>query len=200
MEHGSRARRYRQGRDRARVTAFASTSTAARHRHRASWRGGRPHPRRAREAHGQAGQLNILRSRTPRSRLSWSPRASPSSYEPRLFRRAMRKGIQSASAPVPRASACRSPAASVARRCRTEFYREGRALQGPREHRLRASRSHDLRAHRRQGVVYKGDMTEKEFAREQATQAPRPARGPRRPSRRRRPWPPGAPRRDRRTP
>jgi small subunit ribosomal protein S3 len=47
--------------------------------------------------------------------------------------------------------------------------------------------------------VYKGDMTEKEFAREQATQAPRPARGPRQDRGGERPARGGAPRRNDRT-
>jgi small subunit ribosomal protein S3 len=45
--------------------------------------------------------------------------------------------------------------------------------------------------------VYKGDMTEKEFAREQATQAPRPARGGPRGDRGDRGPRGGAPRRER---
>jgi small subunit ribosomal protein S3 len=65
---------------------------------------------------------------------------------------------------------------------RTEFYREGRVPL----HTLRANIDYGFFEARttfgRIGVkvwVYKGDMTEREFAREQATQAPRQNRGPR---------------------
>ena len=65
---------------------------------------------------------------------------------------------------------------------RSEFYREGRVPL----HTLRANIDYGFYEAKttfgRIGVkvwVYKGDMTEKEFAREQATAAPRPSRGPR---------------------
>jgi small subunit ribosomal protein S3 len=79
---------------------------------------------------------------------------------------------------------------------RTEWYREGRVPL----HTLRANIDYGFYEARttfgRIGVkvwIYKGDMTEKEFAAQQATQAPRAPRGPRadRPARA------GAPRRDR---
>jgi small subunit ribosomal protein S3 len=65
---------------------------------------------------------------------------------------------------------------------RSEFYREGRVPL----HTLRANidfGTFEARTTFGQiGVkvwIYKGDLTEKEFAREQATQAPRAPRGPR---------------------
>ncbi len=66
---------------------------------------------------GKQVQLNILEVKNAEIELSSSPRASPSSW-----RAASRSAVPCArassrpSAPVPRASACRSPAASVARR------------------------------------------------------------------------------------
>ena len=66
---------------------------------------------------GKQVQLNILEVRNPRSTRSWSPRASPSSS--RAVSRSAgpcARASSRLSAPVPRASACRSPAASVARR------------------------------------------------------------------------------------
>ncbi|QIK82737.1 30S ribosomal protein S3 [Sanguibacter sp. HDW7] len=111
------------------------------------------------------------------------------------FRRAMRKGMQSAQ---------RAGAKGIRVQCagrlggaemsRSEFYREGRVPL----HTLRANIDYGFFEARttfgRIGVkvwIYKGDMTEKEFAREQASQAPRgrggrgerPARGGRRPER-----------------
>ena len=85
---------------------------------------------------------------------------------------------------------------------RSEFYREGRVPL----HTLRANIDFGLFEAKTTfgqiGVkvwIYKGDMTEKEFAREQATAGPRAPRGPR-PDRGDRPDRParaGAPRRDR---
>ncbi len=99
------------------------------------------------------------------------------------FRRAMRKGMQ---------SALRAGAKGIRVQCsgrlggaemsRSEFYREGRVPL----HTLRANIDYGFYEARttfgRIGVkvwIYKGDMTEKEFAREQATAAPRAPRGPR---------------------
>ncbi|WP_298456406.1 30S ribosomal protein S3 [uncultured Cellulomonas sp.] len=116
------------------------------------------------------------------------------------FRRAMRKGMQSAQ---------RAGAKGIRVQCagrlggaemsRSEFYREGRVPL----HTLRANIDYGFYEARttfgRIGVkvwIYKGDMTEKEFAQQQATQAPRaPRGGPRgdRPARA------GAPRRPERT-
>jgi len=97
------------------------------------------------------------------------------------FRRAMRKGIQSAQ----RAGA-KGIRVQVAGRLggaemsRSEFYREGRVPL----HTLRANIDYGFFEARttfgRIGVkvwVYKGDMTEKEFAAQQATAAPRGGRG-----------------------
>ncbi|MGV8965651.1 MAG: 30S ribosomal protein S3 [Cellulomonas sp.] len=105
------------------------------------------------------------------------------------FRRAMRKGMQSAQ---------RAGAKGIRVQCsgrlggaemsRSEFYREGRVPL----HTLRANIDYGFYEARttfgRIGVkvwIYKGDMTEKEYAQQQATQAPRAPRGPRtdRPSR-----------------
>ncbi|PFG34019.1 30S ribosomal protein S3 [Sanguibacter antarcticus] len=97
------------------------------------------------------------------------------------FRRAMRKGMQSAQ---------RAGAKGIRVQCsgrlggaemsRSEFYREGRVPL----HTLRANIDYGFFEARttfgRIGVkvwIYKGDMTEKEFAAQQATQAPRAPRG-----------------------
>ena len=99
------------------------------------------------------------------------------------FRRAMRKGMQSAQ---------RAGAKGIRVQCsgrlggaemsRSEFYREGRVPL----HTLRANIDYGFYEARttfgRIGVkvwIYKGDMTEKEFAQQQATQGPRSPRGPR---------------------
>ncbi len=99
------------------------------------------------------------------------------------FRRAMRKGMQSAQ---------RAGAKGIRVQCsgrlggaemsRSEFYREGRVPL----HTLRANIDYGFYEARttfgRIGVkvwIYKGDMTEKEYAQQQATQAPRAPRGPR---------------------
>ena len=99
------------------------------------------------------------------------------------FRRAMRKGMQSAQ---------RAGAKGIRVQCsgrlggaemsRSEFYREGRVPL----HTLRAQIDYGFYEARttfgRIGVkvwIYKGDMTEKEFAQQQATQGPRSPRGPR---------------------
>ena len=95
----------------------------------------------------------------------------------------MRKGIQSAQRAGAKGIRVQvSGRLGGAEMSRTEFYREGRVPL----HTLRANIDYGFFEARttfgRIGVkvwVYKGDMTEKEFAREQATQAPRPARGPR---------------------
>ncbi|QTE29078.1 30S ribosomal protein S3 [Pengzhenrongella sicca] len=99
------------------------------------------------------------------------------------FRRAMRKGMQSAQ---------RAGAKGIRVQCsgrlggaemsRSEFYREGRVPL----HTLRAQIDYGFYEARttfgRIGVkvwIYKGDMTEKEYAQQQATQGPRSPRGPR---------------------
>ena len=99
------------------------------------------------------------------------------------FRRAMRNGMQSAQ---------RAGAKGIRVQCsgrlggaemsRSEFYREGRVPL----HTLRANIDYGFYEARttfgRIGVkvwIYKGDMTEKEYAQQQATQAPRAPRGPR---------------------
>jgi small subunit ribosomal protein S3 len=95
----------------------------------------------------------------------------------------MRKGIQSAQRAGAKGIRVQvSGRLGGAEMSRTEFYREGRVPL----HTLRANIDYGFFEARttfgRIGVkvwVYKGDVTEKEFAREQATQAPRPSRGPR---------------------
>ena len=95
----------------------------------------------------------------------------------------MRKGIQSAQRAGAKGIRVQvSGRLGGAEMSRTEFYREGRVPL----HTLRANIDYGLHEARttfgRIGVkvwVYKGDVTEKEYAREQATQAPRPSRGPR---------------------
>ena len=66
---------------------------------------------------GKQIQLNILEVKTPRPTLSWSRRASPSSSPP-VWHSAARcaRVCRVLSAPAPRASASRSPAASAAPR------------------------------------------------------------------------------------
>jgi small subunit ribosomal protein S3 len=99
------------------------------------------------------------------------------------FRRATRKGMQSAQRAGAKGIRVQvSGRLGGAEMSRTEFYREGRVPL----HTLRANIDYGFFEARttfgRIGVkvwVYKGDMTEREFAREQATQAPRQNRGPR---------------------
>jgi small subunit ribosomal protein S3 len=99
------------------------------------------------------------------------------------FRRAMRKGMQSAQRAGAKGIRVQvSGRLGGAEMSRTEFYREGRVPL----HTLRANIDYGFFEARttfgRIGVkvwVYKGDMTERDFAREQATQAPRQSRGPR---------------------
>ena len=79
---------------------------------------------------------------------------------------------------------------------RREWDREGRIPLGTLRADISYGQVHAHTTYGRIGVkvwIYKGDMTEKEFAQQQATQAPRAPRGPRadRPARA------GAPRRER---
>ena len=100
-----------------------------------------------------------------------------------MFRRAMKRAMSNAmrlgAQGIKIMSAGRLNGIEIAR---TEWYREGRVPL----HTLRANIDYGFFEARttfgRIGVkvwVYKGDMTEKEYAREQASQAPRPSRGPR---------------------
>ena len=88
------------------------------HRHRSPRRRGRPHPWRAREAHGQAGPAEHPRGQEPRDR---RPAGRPGHRRAALgscvvpSRDAQGHAVRHR-APAPRASACRSPAASAAPR------------------------------------------------------------------------------------
>jgi small subunit ribosomal protein S3 len=133
---------------------------------------------------GKQVQLNILEVKNPELEAQLVAQGIAEQLASRVsFRRAMRKGMQSAQ---------RAGAKGVRVQCagrlggaemsRSEFYREGRVPL----HTLRANidfGTFEARTTFGQiGVkvwIYKGDMTEKEFAREQATQAPRAPRGPR---------------------
>jgi len=131
---------------------------------------------------GKQVQLNILEVKNPELDAQLVAQGIAEQLAARVsFRRAMRKGMQSAQ---------RAGAKGVKVQCsgrlggaemsRSEFYREGRVPL----HTLRANIDYGFfEAHTtfgRIGVkvwIYKGDMTEKEFAREQAAQAPRGPRG-----------------------
>ncbi len=129
-------------------------------------------------------QLNILEVKNPEIDAQLVAQGIAEQLSARVtFRRAMRKGMQSAQ---------RAGAKGIRIQCsgrlggaemsRSEFYREGRVPL----HTLRANIDYGFFEAKttfgRIGVkvwIYKGDMTEREFAAQQAT-APRPARGPRR--------------------
>jgi small subunit ribosomal protein S3 len=129
---------------------------------------------------GKQVQLNILEVKNPEINAQLVAQGIAEQLASRVsFRRAMRKGLQSAQ---------RAGAKGVRVQCsgrlggaemsRSEFYREGRVPL----HTLRANIDYGFFEARttfgRIGVkvwIYKGDMTEKEFARQQAA-APRPAR------------------------
>ena len=131
---------------------------------------------------GKQVQLNILEVKNPEIDAQLVAQGIAEQLASRVsFRRAMRKGMQSAQ---------RAGAKGIRVQCsgrlggaemsRSEFYREGRVPL----HTLRANIDYGFFEARttfgRIGVkvwIYKGDQTEKEFAREQATQAPRAARG-----------------------
>jgi small subunit ribosomal protein S3 len=130
---------------------------------------------------GKQVQLNILEVRNPEINAQLVAQGIAEQLASRVsFRRAMRKGLQSAQ---------RAGAKGVRVQCsgrlggaemsRSEFDREGRVPL----HTLRANIDYGFFEARttfgRIGVkvwIYKGDMTEKEFARQQAA-APRPPRG-----------------------
>ena len=133
---------------------------------------------------GKQVQLNILEVKNPEIDAQLVAQGIAEQLSARVtFRRAMRKGIQSAQ---------RAGAKGIRIQCsgrlggaemsRSEFYREGRVLL----HTLRANIDYGFFEAKttfgRIGVkvwIYKGDMTEKEFAAAQVG-APRPPRGPRR--------------------
>ena len=133
---------------------------------------------------GKQVQLNILEVKNPEINAQLVAQGIAEQLASRVsFRRAMRKGMQSAQ---------RAGAKGIRVQCsgrlggaemsRSEFYREGRVPL----HTLRANIDFGFFEAKTTfgqiGVkvwIYRGDMTEKEFAREQASQAPRPSRGPR---------------------
>ena len=138
---------------------------------------------------GERVQLNILEVKSPEIDAQLVAQGIAEQLSARVsFRRAMRKGMQ---------SAMRSGAKGIRVQCsgrlggaemsRSEFYREGRVPL----HTLRANIDYGFYEARttfgRIGVevwIYKGDMTEREFARQQAEAAPRGRRGDRRGQRR----------------
>ena len=138
---------------------------------------------------GKRVQLNILEVKSPEIDAQLVAQGIAEQLSARVsFRRAMRKGMQ---------SAMRSGAKGIRVQCsgrlggaemsRSEFYREGRVPL----HTLRANIDYGFYEARttfgRIGVkvwIYKGDMTEREFARQQAEAAPRGRRGDRRGQRR----------------
>jgi small subunit ribosomal protein S3 len=154
---------------------------------------------------GKQVQLNILEVKNPEIDAQLVAQGIAEQLSARVaFRRAMRKGMQ---------TSVRAGAKGIRVQCsgrlggaemsRSEFYREGRVPL----HTLRANIDYGFYEARttfgRIGVkvwIYKGDVTAKELAREQAA-APRPPRGPRsdrpdradRPSRGRRPAADAAP-------
>jgi small subunit ribosomal protein S3 len=133
---------------------------------------------------GKQVQLNILEVKNAELEAQLVAQGIAEQLASRVsFRRAMRKGMQ---------SALRAGAKGIRVQCagrlggaemsRSEFYREGRVPL----HTLRANidfGTYEARTTFGQiGVkvwIYKGDLTEKEYAREQAAAGPRPSRGPR---------------------
>ncbi|WP_029068947.1 30S ribosomal protein S3 [Jonesia quinghaiensis] len=131
---------------------------------------------------GKQVQLNILEVKNAEIEAQLVAQGIAEQLASRVsFRRAMRKGMQ---------SALRAGAKGIRVQCsgrlggaemsRSEFYREGRVPL----HTLRANIDYGFFEARttfgRIGVkvwIYKGDMTEKEFNAQQATQAPRAGRG-----------------------
>jgi len=131
---------------------------------------------------GKQVQLNILEVKNPEINAQLVAQGIAEQLASRVsFRRAMRKGMQSAQ---------RAGAKGIRVQCsgrlggaemsRSEFYREGRVPL----HTLRANIDYGFFEARTTfgqiGLkvwIYKGDQTEKEFAREQASQAPRAPRG-----------------------
>ncbi|MBD3778817.1 MULTISPECIES: 30S ribosomal protein S3 [unclassified Cellulomonas] len=133
---------------------------------------------------GKQVQLNILEVKNAEIEAQLVAQGIAEQLASRVsFRRAMRKGMQSAQRAGAKGIRVQvSGRLGGAEMSRTEFYREGRVPL----HTLRANIDYGFFEARttfgRIGVkvwVYKGDMTERDFAREQATQAPRQSRGPR---------------------
>ena len=131
---------------------------------------------------GKQVQLNILEVKNPEIDAQLVAQGIAEQLASRVsFRRAMRKGIQSALRAGAKGIRVQvSGRLGGAEMSRTEFYREGRVPL----HTLRAYIDYGFFEARttfgRIGVkvwVYKGDQTERDFAREQAAAAPRSSRG-----------------------
>ena len=155
------------------------------HRHRSPWRRGRPHPRRAREAHRQAGPAEHPRGQEPRDRRA--------AGRPGCRRAARRVACSSVApcarrcrprcAPVPRASGSSARVASTAPRCRA---RSSTARAACPLHTLRADIDYGFYEARttfgRIGVkvwIYKGEVagTRAERQAQAAARAGAPGRG-----------------------
>ncbi|PFG42199.1 small subunit ribosomal protein S3 [Isoptericola jiangsuensis] len=133
---------------------------------------------------GKQVQLNILEVKNAEIEAQLVAQGIAEQLASRVsFRRAMRKGIQSAQRAGAKGIRVQvSGRLGGAEMSRSEFYREGRVPL----HTLRANIDYGFFEARttfgRIGVkvwIYKGDLTEKEFAAQQATAAPRQGRGPR---------------------
>jgi small subunit ribosomal protein S3 len=134
---------------------------------------------------GKQIQLNILEVKNPEADAQLVAQGIAEQLAARVsFRRAMRKGIQSAQrAGAKGVRVAVSGRLGGAEMSRSEFYREGRVPL----HTLRANIDYGFYEARtafgRIGVkvwIYKGDVTAKELAAQQAaSQAPRSGRGPR---------------------
>ncbi|NNG39024.1 30S ribosomal protein S3 [Flexivirga sp. ID2601S] len=131
---------------------------------------------------GKQVQLNILEVKNPETDAQLVAQGIAEQLSARVnFRRAMRKGMQTAErAGAKGIRVMVSGRLNGAEMSRTEFYREGRVPL----HTLRANIDYGFYEARttfgRIGVkvwIYKGDLTAKELAREQAVAPSRPARG-----------------------
>ncbi len=131
---------------------------------------------------GKQVQLNILEVKNAETDAQLVAQGIAEQLASRVsFRRAMRKGIQSAQRAGAKGIRVQvSGRLGGAEMSRSEFYREGRVPL----HTLRAYIDYGFFEARttfgRIGVkvwIYKGDVTEKEFAAQQATAAPRQGRG-----------------------
>ena len=141
---------------------------------------------------GKQIQLNILEVKNPEADAQLVAQGIAEQLTARVaFRRAMRKGLQGAQRAGAKGVRIQvSGRLGGAEMSRSEFYREGRVPL----HTLRANIDYGFYEAKttfgRIGVkvwIYKGDLTNKELAREQAN-APKPARDRERPSRPARPW------------
>ena len=133
---------------------------------------------------GKQVQLNILEVKNPETEAQLVAQGIAEQLSARVsFRRAMRKGMQSATRAGAKGIRVQvSGRLGGAEMSRTEFYREGRVPL----HTLRANIDYGFYEAKttfgRIGVkvwIYKGDLTARELAAQQAT-APRQGRGPRR--------------------